>query len=223
MSVASEQVRPQPLRLALLISGRGSNAMAILGAVASGKLSGCEVGVVVSNITGAPGIEAAKAAGVPVITLEGRGLDQRDHEEAVTALLRKFRIDLVCVAGYRRTLSASFALEWSGRILNLHASLLPAFPGHDPALQAFESGAQITGCTVFFVGETSTGPIVLQRALEIYGEDTHQTLSDRLRALQPELYLEAIERVIGGEYEARGKRYVRRHQAADESQQQRQG
>jgi phosphoribosylglycinamide formyltransferase-1 len=205
-SIAAEKKR---IRIAILISGRGSNCMAIVRAIAAGELPGCEISVVVSNITGAPGIETAKSMGVPVITLEGRGRDQRDHEEAISALLRKFRTNLVCLAGYRRVLTSGFLRDWKGHVLNIHASLLPAFPGRDPSMQALEAGAQITGCTVFFVGEHGHGPVVLQRAVPIFDEDTETDLFTRLLPEQHSAYVEALRRVVSEEYEAVGMRYVR--------------
>jgi phosphoribosylglycinamide formyltransferase-1 len=198
------------VRLGILISGRGSNCMAIAHAIAEGHLTGCEIGVIVSNIPGAPGVETAKAFGVPVITLEGRGREQRDHEEAISALLRKFRIDLVCMAGYRRTLSAGFLREWRNRILNIQPSLLPSFPGHHAAQQALDFGAQFTGCTVYFVDERDTGPIVLQGIVPIHDEDEEADVFDRLLPEQHIAYIEAIRRVVSGEYEVQGKRYLRK-------------
>lgn len=201
---------PRPIRLAILISGRGSNCMAIARAISEGRLPGCEIGVVISNIPGAPGIETARAFGIPVVTLEGRGREQRDHEEAITALLRKFRIDLICLAGYRRVLSASFVRQWKGRVLNLQASLLPAFPGRDAAQQALDYGTQFTGCTVYFVDEQfDSGVIILQRIVEILPTDNSSSLAQHLLPEQHLAYTEAIRRVISGDYETRGKRYVR--------------
>jgi phosphoribosylglycinamide formyltransferase-1 len=196
-------------RLGILISGRGSNCMAIAHAIAEGHLIGCEIGVIVSNIPGAPGVETAKAFGIPVITLEGRGREQRDHEEAISALLRKFRIDLVCMAGYRRTLSVGFLREWRNRILNIQPSLLPSFAGAHAAQQALDFGAQFTGCTVFFVDERDAGPIVLQRIVPIHDTDEETDLLERLLPEQHIAYIEAIRRVVSGEYEVQGKRYVR--------------
>ncbi len=185
--------------------------MAIARSIAEGRLPGCEIGVVVSNIPGAPGVEIAKSLGIPVITLEGRGREQRDHEEAISALLRKFRIDLVCLAGYRRVLSAGFVLQWKGRILNLQASLLPAFPGRGAAQQALDYGAQFTGCTVYFVDEqTDGGVIILQRVIDIQDNDTDQSLAAALLPEEHIAYTEAIRRVVSGDFEARGRRYVRK-------------
>ena len=201
---------PRPLaRLGILISGRGSNCLAIAQAIHEGRLTGCEIGVVISNVPGALGIEAAKRLGIPVVTLEGRGREQRDHEDAVSALLRKFRIDLVCMAGYRRVLSAAFIREWKDRVLNIHPSLLPAFPVREAAQQALDYGAQVTGCTVLFLNEhVDGGVIVLQRVVDIFDDDTEASLSARLLAEEHIAYSEAIQMVLGGEYEARGRRYV---------------
>jgi phosphoribosylglycinamide formyltransferase-1 len=212
----TEEAAPKPARLGILISGRGSNCLAIAHAIHEGRLTGCEIGVVVSNIPGALGIEAARRLGIQVVTLEGRGREQRDHEEAVSALLRKFRVDLVCLAGYRRVLSASFLREWKGRVLNIHKSLLPAFPGRGASQQALDYGAQFTGCTVYFVDEQSDtgGVIILQCVVEIFDDDTEPTLFQRLLAAEHIAYAEAIQSVLSGEYLARGKRYVHRDFAA---------
>ena len=200
---------PKRRRLGILISGRGSNCMAIAHAIREGRLTGCEIGVVISNIPGAAGIETAKSLGIPVVTLEGRGREQSDHEETITALLRKFRIDLICLAGYRRVLSVAFVRQWKGSILNIQSSLLPTFSGRGAAQQALDSGAQFTGCTVSLVDEAiDGGVIVLQRIVEIQEEDDVSSLVERLVAVEHLAYTEAIRRVIGGEYEARGRRYV---------------
>jgi len=191
--------------------------MAIARSIAEGRLPGCEIGVVVSNIPGAPGVETAKSLGIPVITLEGRGREQRDHEEAISALLRKFRIDLVCLAGYRRVLSAGFVRQWKGRILSLQASLLPAFSGRGAAQQALDYGAQFTGCTVYFVDEqTDGGVIILQRVIQIHDNDNDQSLAAALLPEQHIAYTEAIRRVVSGDFEARGRRYVRKDLALAE-------
>ena len=125
-------------------------------------------------------------------------------------MMRKFRVDMICLAGYKRILSAAFVREWKGRILNIHASLLPAFPGRDPELQALEYGARFTGCTVSFVEEhVDAGSIVLQRVVEVEDDDTPQSLMDAVRAEEHIAYTEAIARVLSGQYELRDRRYVR--------------
>ena len=185
--------------------------MAIVRAVRDGRLQNCEIAVVVSNIPGAPGIEAARAFGVPVITLEGRGREQKEHEAAINALLHKFRVDLICLAGYMRILSASFVREWDGRMLNIHPSLLPNFPGLHAQRQAIEYGSTVTGCTVHFVDESvDGGVIILQRTCEILPTDTTDTLSDRLLTEEHKAYVEALQRVLSGNYEIHGRRYLPR-------------
>ena len=198
-------------RLAILISGRGSNAEAIIRGCAEGKLPDCEIAVVISNVPGAPGIDRARAMGVPVVVLEGRGREQREHEEAISSLLLKFRANLICLAGYLRVLSASFVREWEGRILNVHPSLLPAFPGLHAQEQAVRYGVQFTGCTVHFVDESvDTGVIILQHVMEVIDSDTVESLSTRLLVEEHAAFLEAIRRVVSGDYEVRGRRYVRK-------------
>jgi len=200
-----------PTRIAILISGRGSNCMAIIRAVRDGRLPNCEIAVVISNVVGAPGIEAARAFNIPVVTLEGRGRKQAEHEEAVIALLQKFRADLICLAGYMRVLSASFVREWQGKMLNIHPSLLPSFPGLHAQRQALDYGAQIAGCSVHFVDESVDGGIlIVQRAIEVLPTDTEATLSERILAEEHIAYVEGIRRVISGEYEISGRRYLPR-------------
>jgi len=211
--VETSEPEPRLARLAILISGRGSNCMSIAQAIREGRLTGCEIAVVVCNIPGALGIETARSLGLSVVTLEGRGREQRDHEEAISALLRKFRVDLICMAGYRRVLSTGFVRQWKGRILNIHPSLLPAFPGRDAPQQALDYGARVTGCTVHFVDEHSdSGTIILQRVVEIYDEDEESSLFRRLLAAQHVAYSEGIQLVLSGEYEAQGRRYVHREE-----------
>jgi phosphoribosylglycinamide formyltransferase-1 len=199
-----------PTRIGILISGRGSNCMAILRAVQEGRLPGCEVAVVISNIAGVAGIEAAREAGVPAITLESKGRPRVEHEQAVTALLEEFGVELVCLAGYMRLLSEEFTRRWSGRMLNIHPSLLPAFAGLHAQRQALEYGAQVTGCSVHFVDEVMDGGVlILQRTCAILPEDTEETLSARLLDEEHKAYVEAIERVVSGEYAVVGRRYLK--------------
>jgi phosphoribosylglycinamide formyltransferase-1 len=198
-------------RIAILISGRGSNCMAIIRAVRDRRLTGCEIAVVVSNIPGAPGIEAARAFGIPVVTLEGRGREQIDHEEAINALLRKFRVDLICLAGYMRVLSADFVREWQGKMLNIHPSLLPAFPGLHAQRQALEHGVLLSGCSVHFVDEAVDGGVlIVQRSCEVLSTDTEDSLSERILAEEHLAYVEGLRRVLSGEYEISGRRYLPR-------------
>lgn len=203
-------------RIAILLSGRGSNCMAIIRAVRDGRLPNAEVAVVVSNIPGAPGIEAARAFGVPVVTLEGRGREQVEHETAILALLRKFRVDMICLAGYMRVLSAGFVREWKDRMVNIHPSLLPSFPGLHAQRKALEHGVTVAGCTVHFVDESvDGGVIILQRCVDVDPADTEESLSTRILEQEHIAYVEALNRVLSGEWEIRGRRYVRKQQGAD--------
>ena len=200
-----------PARLGILISSNAADCLAIAAAIRAESLAGCEVAVVVSNMTGAPGIEAARTAGLPVVVMEGRGREQRDHENAVSTLLRTYRVDLVCMAGYSRALSAGFIRDWRGRILSIHPSLLPAFPGYHAAEQALGYGVHYTGCTVHFVEEAlDSGAIVVQRVVEVAEDDTAETLAARIVAEQRSAYPEAIRRVLSGDYERQGRRYLLR-------------
>lgn len=163
-----------------------------------------------SNIAGVAGIEAAREAGVPAITLESKGRPRVEHEQAVTALLEEFGVELVCLAGYMRLLSEEFTRRWSGRMLNIHPSLLPAFAGLHAQRQALEYGAQVTGCSVHFVDEVMDGGVlILQRTCAILPEDTEETLSARLLDEEHKAYVEAIERVVSGEYAVVGRRYLK--------------
>ena len=201
----------QPARLGVLISGSGAHCLAIAEAIRTGTLHGCEIAVVVSNVTGAPGIEAARAAGLPVVVMEGRGREQRDHENAISTLLRTYRVDLVCLAGYLRVLSTSFIREWRGRALSIHPSLLPAFPGYHAAEQALGYGVQFTGCTVHFVEESvDAGAIIVQHVVAVLEDDSAESLAERIGAQERVAYPEAIRRVLSGDYEAQGRRYVQR-------------
>ncbi len=200
-----------PVRLGILISGDARHCLAIASAIRSGLLPGCEIAVVISNITGAPGIDAARADGQPVVVLEGRGRDPRDHEDAVSALLRTYRVDLVCLAGYLRALSSRFVRGWRGQVLSIHPSLLPAFPGHHAAEQALGYGVQYTGCTVYFVEEAvDAGVIVVQRVVSVKEGDTAEVLAERISTEEAAAYPEAIRRVLNGQYETEGRRYVLR-------------
>ena len=184
--------------------------MAIATAIRSGLLPGCEVAVVVSNVTGAAGIETARTAGLPVVVMEGRGREQRDHEGAISTLLRTYRVDLVCVAGYLRSLSPGFIHEWRGRTLAIHPSLLPAFPGPHAVEQALSYGARYTGCTVFFADDPEPGAILVQHIVKIESEDTTQSLNSKIIAAETLAYPEAIRCILSGGYELQGRRLLPR-------------
>lgn len=195
-------------RLGILISGRGSNFESIAENIARGRLD-AEIGVVISNRPEAPGLELARRRGLNAVCIPSKGLDREVYDRLVVAELRKNAVDLVCLAGFMRLLSATFIREFPNRILNIHPSLLPAFPGLDAQRQALEHGVKITGCTVHFVDEDlDAGPIIIQAAIPIRDDDTVETLSARILCEEHRIYSEAIGIVLGGNYRIVGRRVV---------------
>jgi len=200
----------RPTRLGILLSGRGSNFLAIAESIRSGKLPGVEIAIVISNVAEAPGIAAAAQLGLPHAVLVSKGRTRAEHDADVAALLQAHGVDLACLAGYMRLLSPEFVAAFPHRILNIHPSLLPAFPGLDAQQQAFDYGVKVTGCTVHFVDdELDHGAIILQRSIPVLENDGAHSLADRILAEEHIAYTEAIARVAGGEYEVRGRRYVK--------------
>ena len=198
-------------RLGVLLSGRGSNFLAIQRAIAEGRLPGAEIAVVLSNKADAPGLAAARELGLPAlhVPVGGRTAEERDLE--FVARLKEYRVDLVCLAGYMRIISPAFVMAFPERIVNVHPSLLPSFPGLDAQRQALEFGAKVAGCTVHFVDErVDHGVIILQRAVPVLDEDTEETLAARILVEEHQAYAEAIGRVLSEEYVVAGRRYVRR-------------
>ena len=200
----------RPLRLGILLSGRGSNFLAIAESIRCGRLPGVETAVVISNVAEAPGIAAAQQLGLPHEVLVSKGRKRAEHDADVIACLREHRVDLICLAGYMRLLSPEFIAAFPNRILNIHPSLLPAFPGLEAQTQAFDYGVQVAGCTVHFVDEhLDHGVIVVQRAISVLESDDAHSLSERILAEEHLAYTEAIARVASGEYEIRGRRFVK--------------
>ncbi|HET7348275.1 MAG TPA: phosphoribosylglycinamide formyltransferase [Acidobacteriaceae bacterium] len=198
-------------RLGILLSGRGSNFLAIADNLASGKLRGCEIAVVISNLADAPGLAAARERGLNAVAIEARGRKRAEHDQEIVATLREHQVDLVCLAGYMRLLSPGFVQAFPQRILNIHPSLLPAFPGLDAQMQAFEYGVQVAGCTVHFVDEQlDHGVIILQRSVRVLESDDPHTLADRILEQEHIAYSEGIARVVSGEYEIIGRRYLKK-------------
>jgi phosphoribosylglycinamide formyltransferase 1 len=196
-------------RLGILISGRGSNFEAIADHVAAGDLP-AEIAVVISNRPEAPGLEAARRRGLNAISIPSRGYDREVYDRMLVEELTKNQVDLVCLAGFMRLLSASFIRRFPQRILNIHPSLLPAFPGLDAQHQALEHGVKITGCTVHFVDENlDSGPIILQAAVEVRDDDTVETLSARILQQEHRIYSEAIGLVLRGAYAIEDRRVLR--------------
>lgn len=181
-------------RLAVLLSGRGSNFEAIADAIAEGRLPSAEIVAVVSDRPAAPGLAHARERGLPGFSVDRTQFPSRRlHEEAILKILAEARPDLICLAGYRRLLSPEFVARWRGRILNIHPSLLPKFPGLDAQRQALEAGETLSGCTVHFVDEgTDSGPVVLQRIAPILSDDTAESLSARILEQEHLAYPEAI-------------------------------
>ena len=198
---------PEPLRVGVLASGRGSNFRALAEAAASGRMPAAIV-VLVTDRPEAGALGIARELGIEALTLDPRAHPSREaHEKAVIAALEERRVALVCLAGYMRLLSGSFVGHFAGRLLNIHPSLLPAFPGLRPQRQALEHGVRISGATVHFVDEgVDTGPIVLQAAVPIRPDDTPAALADRILAAEHRLYPEAVRLFALGRLEIRGRR-----------------
>lgn len=201
----------RPVRLGVLLSGRGSNFLAIAESIRAGRLQGVEIAVVISNIAGAPGLAAARELGIPAVAQVSKGRKRAEHDADVTALLKKHAVDLVCLAGYMRLLSPGFVAAFPNRILNIHPSLLPAFPGLEAQEQAFAYGVKVAGCTVHFVDdELDHGAIVVQKTVPVLEGDDGHALAERILEQEHIAYSEAIRMVVSGEYEIRGRRFVRR-------------
>jgi phosphoribosylglycinamide formyltransferase 1 len=197
-------------RLGVLISGRGSNLQAIIDAIRAGTLH-AEIAVVFSNVADAPGLARAAEAGI-----ETRVMSHREHasraayDQALARALRDSRVDLVCLAGFMRLLGPGFIDAFPNRILNIHPSLLPAFPGLDAQRQALDHGVKITGATVHLVNaQLDAGPIVMQRPVPVLDDDTVETLAARILVEEHRLYPEAIQHVAGGGWRIDGRRFVR--------------
>lgn len=196
-------------RLGVLLSGRGSNFLAIADAIAADRLPQAEIAVVISNRADAAGLTLAKDRGLPSSIVEVRGRSREEHEAEIIACLQRHAVDLVCLAGYMRLLSASFVRTFPQRILNIHPSLLPAFPGLDAQRQALEHGVSVSGCTVHFVDEQlDHGAIVLQRTVPVLPEDDERSLADRILEQEHIAYPEAIGKVLSGRYRMEGRRYL---------------
>jgi len=195
-------------RLGILLSGRGSNFEAIADNVALGRIA-AEIAIVISNRPEARGLEVARQRGLPSVCLPSKGLDRNIFDGMLVEELKKHAVDLVCLAGYMRLLSAGFIREFAGRVLNIHPSLLPAFAGLDAQHQALEHGVKITGCTVHFVDEyLDAGPIIVQAAVPVLDGDTVETLSARILKEEHRIYSEAISIVLSGDLRIEGRRVM---------------
>lgn len=196
-------------RLAVLLSGRGSNFIAIHDAMLRGEIPNAEIALVLSNKTDAPGLATARERGLISVAIPSKGMKRDEHDAAVIAELQRAEVDYVILAGYMRLLTSAFIAAFPQRILNIHPSLLPAFPGLDAQHQAFDYGAQIAGCTVHFVDEQMDhGIIILQRAIEVLNTDTAESLSARILHEEHIAYAEAIRRVLSGNYKIENRRFI---------------
>jgi phosphoribosylglycinamide formyltransferase-1 len=193
-------------RVAILISGRGSNMAALIQAAAAEDFP-AQIVVVVSNRADAGGLETAKASGVPTVTIESKpfGKDRAAFEAVLQSALERHQVDLICLGGFMRLFTAEFVQRWYGRMLNIHPSLLPSFPGLDPQGQALRAGVKISGATVHFViPETDAGPILMQGAVAVRDDDTPDTLGARILAIEHRIYPEALRLLAGGQIRLEG-------------------
>ncbi|GAC1671185.1 MAG: phosphoribosylglycinamide formyltransferase [Candidatus Acidiferrum sp.] len=196
-------------RIGVLLSGRGSNFEALADSVAAGRIPQCEIAAVVSNREGAPGIDRARARGIATRVIPSKGLEREAFDRQVAAVLKEHKVDLVCLAGYMRLLSPYFVETFPNRILNIHPSLLPSFPGLESQRQALEYGVKFAGCTVHFVDENlDAGPIVLQAVVSVTDRDTEETLSEKILREEHRIYSEAVRMVLEGRYKIEGRRVV---------------
>jgi phosphoribosylglycinamide formyltransferase-1 len=195
-------------RIGVLVSGRGSNLQALLDAATANALGGA-VAVVVSNVGDAFALERARTAGVPALFLDHRGLSREDWGREVACRLREHEVELVCLAGFMRRLSPALLGEFPGRVLNVHPSLLPAFPGLEAQRQALDYGAKVSGATVHLVDEgLDSGPVVLQEAVPILEADTLEGLSARILEVEHRLYPRAVRILLEGRYHLEGRRFM---------------
>ncbi len=198
-------------RLAILISGRGSNMVALADAVAGGTIPDAEMVVVVSDQPHAAGLIKAKERRIETIVIERRGRSREEHDREIVQELRARRVNLVCLAGYMRLLSREFLAAFPHRILNIHPSLLPSFPGLNAQKQALEHGVKLTGCTVHMVDDTlDGGPIIAQRIVPVLDEDTEEILANRILEQEHQLYPEAVALILGRSFEIAGRRLVKK-------------
>jgi phosphoribosylglycinamide formyltransferase-1 len=188
---------PATKRIAIMISGRGSNMVALADAVREGTIPNAEVAIVISDKRDAAGLRSASERGIETLVIERGARTRQEHDREIVSALAGRQIDLICLAGYMRVLSSEFINAYRGRILNIHPSLLPAFPGLDAQRQALEHGAKKSGCTVHFVDETlDGGPVIAQREVPVHDDDTNESLSARILIEEHKLYAEAAARVL---------------------------
>jgi phosphoribosylglycinamide formyltransferase-1 len=209
---------PPLKKLGILLSGRGSNFEAIAESIQAGRLP-AEIAIVISNRADAPGLESAQRRGLNARLIASKGRVREEHDAEVVAALKDAKVDLVCLAGYMRLLSPQFIRAFPNRIVNIHPSLLPAFPGLEAQKQAIDHGVKISGCTVHFVDEhLDHGPIILQKAVAVLGTDDEHSLAGRILEQEHLAYTEALRLVLAGEVEVQGRRVVRKSPSSPEKQ-----
>lgn len=196
------------MRLGILISGRGSNFEAIANNIARGKVD-AEIAIVICNRPNAPGLDIARERGIPMRIIPSAGMDRETYDKLLIDELKTHEVDLVCLAGFMRLLSADFIRAFPSRVLNIHPSLLPAFAGLDAQRQALEYGVRITGCTVHFVDEfLDSGPIIIQSAVPVLDDDTVESLSARILLQEHAIYSKAIGYIVDGRVTIQGRRVM---------------
>src|SRR5213595_313780 len=196
-------------RIGVLLSGRGSNFDALAESVAAGRIPNAEIAVVISNREGAPGLQRAESRGIKTRVVPSKGLEREVYDRQVAAALDEYRVDLICLAGYMRLLSPFFVAKYPNRILNIHPSLLPSFPGLESQRQALEYGVKFAGCTVHFVDENlDAGPIVIQAVVAVEDHDTEESLSARILKEEHRVYSEAVKIVLEEKYKMVGRRVL---------------
>ncbi|MBZ5657496.1 MAG: phosphoribosylglycinamide formyltransferase [Acidobacteriia bacterium] len=196
--------------LGILLSGRGSNFVAIADNIDAGRIPGGRIAIVISNRSDAPGIETARQRGLQALVIPSKGKERQTHDREVVAALKENKVDLICLAGYMRLLSPWFVRQFPQRILNIHPSLLPAFPGLEAQQQAFAYGVKVSGCTVHLVDEElDHGAIIVQKTVPVLDTDDEHTLAERILEREHIAYTEAIKIVLDGEFEIVGRRLVK--------------
>jgi phosphoribosylglycinamide formyltransferase-1 len=194
--------------LGILLSGRGSNFVAIADSIDAGRIPGARIAVVISNKADAPGLATARQRGLTALAIPSKGKPREEHDREVVAALKQYGVDLVCLAGYMRLLSPWFVQQFPQKILNIHPSLLPAFPGLEAQEQAFAYGVKVSGCTVHFVDEElDHGAIIVQKTVPVLDDDDEHTLASRILEQEHSAYTEAIKMVLAGNFEVAGRRF----------------
>jgi phosphoribosylglycinamide formyltransferase 1 len=197
-------------KIGVLLSGRGSNFEALAESVSAGRIPGAEIAIVISNQPDALGLKKAEARGIAARMIPSKGLQREAYDRLVAAVLQEYKVDLICLAGYMRLLSPFFVAAFPQRILNIHPSLLPAFPGLEAQKQALEHGVKFAGCTVHFVDENlDAGPIILQAVVPVLDGDDERTLSERILKEEHRIYGEAVKSILDGKWRIVGRRVLR--------------